>query len=592
MKQFLITMAGVLVGLLLFAIALPVTIIGLAAVASRPSPPPENTVLVLDLRGGLTDQPSSSPFAFLRGKSLSVIGVEQTLRRAETDDRVKALFVRLPEGGMAPAAADELRLAFKRFRAAGKPIMAHAQGLYADGLVTSTYELAAASGDVWLQPASAFQVTGIARGDVFFKRFFDRHQVIADYEQRYEYKNAVNPYLYDDYTPAHRQGELSWMGSVYDTAVADVAADRGRTAAEIKTLLEAGPYSAEDAKAKGLIDDVGQVKDAQSAILAKAGGGATLVEFADYDGVEPKASGILDGAKIAVISAEGDIMTGQGDGPNPLGGGDTILSDDVSKAFYDAIDDKAVKAIVFRISSPGGSDTASEQILSAVRAAKAAGKPVIVSMGTYGASGGYWIASEASQIIAEPTTLTGSIGVFGGKFALGPALAQFGVDARSLKVGGDYADAFGTAAPMNPTQKAAFSAWMDRIYNGFVARVAAGRHLPEDRVREIAKGRVWTGAQARGLGLVDDVGGFYLAVDRAKALAGIKGDARLETFGGVASPFQAIQRMFGVGAQAARLMSAAIALADDPQARGLINDARDARLRADGATVLAPSLVH
>ena len=213
-------------------------------------------------------------------------------------------------------------------------------------------------------------------------------------------------------------------------------------------------------------------------------------------------------------------MTGQGDGPDPPRGGDTVRSDDVSKAFYDAIDDKSVKAIVFRISSPGGSDTASEQILSAVRAAKAAGKPVVVSMGTYGASGGYWIASQANQIIAEPTTLTGSIGVFGGKFALGPALAVFGVDARDLKVGGDYADAFGMGAPMTPAQKVAFSAWMDRIYNGFVARVAAGRRLPEDRVRQIAKGRVWTGVQAKDLGLVDDVGGFYLAIDRAKALAG------------------------------------------------------------------------
>jgi len=592
MKQFLVTVAGVVVGLLLFAIAAPVILIGVAALVSRPSPPPARTVLVLDLRGGLTDQPSDGPLAFLRGRGLSVIGIEETLRRAETDDRVKGLFVRLPEGGMAPAAADELRLAFKRFRAAGKPIIAHSQGLYADGLVTSTYELAAASGNVWLQPASAFQVTGIARSDLFFKRFFDRHQVIADYEQRYEYKNAVNPYLYDDYTPAHREAELSWMGSVYDTAVSDVAVDRGRRANDIKTLLEAGPYSAEEARAKGLIDQVGQVKEAQAAILAKAGDGATLVDLDDYDGAaDSRTPGFSDGNKIAVISAEGAIMTGRGGAPNPLGGEDTIRSDDVSKAFYDAIEDKSVKAIVFRVSSPGGSDTASEQILSAVRAAKAAGKPVVVSMGVYGASGGYWIASQATQIIVEPTTLTGSIGVFGGKFALGPALAVFGVDARDLKVGGDYTDAFGMGAPMTPTQKAAFSAWMDRIYNGFVARVAAGRRLPVDRVRQIAKGRVWTGAQAKTLGLVDDLGGFYLAVDRAKTLAGIQGDARLENFGEPRSPFAAIERMLGAGAQGARVMAAIAALAEDPQARAVIGEARDARLRADGAAVLAPSLV-
>ena len=249
-----------------------------------------------------------------------------------------------------------------------------------------------------------------------------------------------------------------------------------------------------------------------------------------------------------------------------------------------------MRAIVFRVSSPGGSDTASEQILAAVRAAKAAGKPVVVSMGTYGASGGYWIASQASEIVAEPTTLTGSIGVFGGKFALGPALAKFGVDVRGIKVGGDYADAFSMRAPMTAGQRAAFSAWMDRIYDGFIARVAQGRKPAPDRVREIAKGRVWTGAQARTLGLVDQLGGFYQAVDRAKTLAGITGEARLAPFNTRTSPFEALQRLFGAGARATRVLSAALWLADDPGAQALIRDLRDARLREDGATVLAPGL--
>jgi len=592
MKQFLITVAGVLVGLTLFAVALPIVFISLVVGASRPAPPPARMVLSLDLRGELSDQESKNPIAFLRGDGHSVMGVEQSLRRAETDDAVKGLFVRLPETGMEPAAADELRVAFKRFRATGKPILVHAQGLYSEGFVTSTYELAAASGDVWLQPASVFQVTGIASEDMFFKRLFDQHGVIADYQQRFEYKNAVNPYLYSDYTPAHRQAELSWMGSVYDTAVADVAADRGRAPADVKALLEAGPWSAEDARAKGLIDQVGQVQEAQNAILAKAGGGARLVEFGDYAARARPAATSLGGPKVAVIEAEGAIMTGRGEAPSPLGGGDAIRSDAVSKAFYDAIDDKAVRAIVFRVSSPGGSDTASEQILAAVRAAKAAGKPVVVSMGTYGASGGYWIASQASEIIAEPTTLTGSIGVFGGKFVLGPALARFGVDVRGLNVGGDFAGAFGTGAPMTPKQRAAFSDWMDRIYQGFVARVAQGRRLPIDRVREIAKGRVWTGAQAKSLGLVDGVGGFYQAVDRAKALGGIRGEARLETFGGPSSPFEALQRMFGADSQVARMASAVLYLAGDPQARALMAGLRDARLRADGATVLAADPLH
>jgi protease-4 len=412
---------------------------------------------------------------------------------------------------------------------------------------------------------------------------------VADYQQRYEFKNAVNPFLYDDYTPAHRLAELSWMGSVFDTALAAVAADRGRPPADLKSLIDAGPYSAEDARAKGLIDHVGEVKEAEAAALAKAGAGAKLVDIGDYDARERAA--FSDGPKVAVISAEGAIMTGRGEGP-ALGGEDTIRSDNVAKAFYDAIDDRAVRAIVFRISSPGGSDTASEQISAAVREARAVGKPVVVSMGTYGASGGYWIATDANEIVAQPSTLTGSIGVFGGKFVLGPALARFGVDVRGLSVGGDYASSSGTQAAMSASQKAAFSAWMDHIYDGFITRVAQGRRLTPDRVREIARGRVWTGVQAKGLGLVDELGGFALAVDRAKALAGIRGEARLAPFGERLSPFEALGRMFGGQTRAAAVTGALGDIADGPEVRALLAAARDARLRQEGATVLAPSLAQ
>jgi protease-4 len=211
-------------------------------------------------------------------------------------------------------------------------------------------------------------------------------------------------------------------------------------------------------------------------------------------------------------------------------------------------------------------------------------------MGDYGASGGYWISSQASEIVAEPSTLTGSIGVFGGKFAIGPALAKFGVDVRGLKVGGDYADAFGAGAPMTPAQKAVFGAWMDRIYNGFVARVAEGRRMSPQQVDAIAKGHVWTGAQAKGLGLVDSLGGFPQAVERAKALAGIKGEARLKPFTGSTNPFAALARLFGASADSARLMVAASELARDPEAQALIQSLHDARLRQEGATVLAPTL--
>ncbi|HRD46155.1 MAG TPA: signal peptide peptidase SppA [Caulobacter sp.] len=597
MKQFFLTMAGVFAGLFVFFVVVPfILIMSIVASAQPKDTTPAVAVLQLDLREGLTDQDPENPFAMFGGSGMSVISVIEALRHAETDDKVKAVFVRLPEGGMAPAAADELRQAFLRFRKSGKTIWSHSQGLYPSGVVTSTYMLGAASDQLWMQPDSSFQATGFAVEDMFFKRLFEKYGVKAEFEQRREYKNAVNPYLFDNYTPAHKESELSWMTSIYRTAVLTAAIDRRKEPIAFARVFEAGPYSAEDAKAKGLIDGVGQVRDTADALLKKAGKKAQLVDFYDYMSTvrrEAKAGSALGGKPaIAVIGAEGPIMTGTGGGGNPFSGDSTVWSDDVADSFYKAIEDKDVKAIVFRVSSPGGSDTASEQILAAVRAAKKAGKPVVVSMGTYAASGGYWISSDASEIVAQPTTLTGSIGVYGGKFVLGEALGRFGVDVRQTAVGGEYASAFGTGETFNPTQRAAFAGWMDRIYEGFVKRVSEGRDIPADRVRQIAKGRVWTGVQARQLKLVDQIGGYYEAIERAKALAKVKGEVRIKHVGASDSPFEAFEKMFGVSSTSIRTVAAAGWILGDPRAEAVMDELATARLRERGATVLAPTPVR
>jgi protease-4 len=588
MKQFLITMAGVFAGLILFFVGVPFLVIASIAGAARPAPPPAETLLTLDLRETLADQEPQSPFAFLQGRTLSVVSAVETLHRAERDERVKGLLIRLPEGGIAPGGADELARAIRAFRAVGKPVIAHSQGIYPSGFSTSAYMLGAASGQFWMQPASSLQAVGVAKEETFFKRAFDKYGLKADYEQRYQYKNAVNPLLYDDFTPAHREAELGYMTAIYGSEIDQAAADRKRDPARLRSVLEAGPYSAEDAAAKDLIDHVGQEHDAEAALKAQTGGAAKFIELAAYrNAATTPATG---GAAVAVIGAEGDIVTGASRGTGFSPSASAIYSDDVSQAFYDAIADSSVKAIVFRVSSPGGSDTASEQILAALNAAKAAGKPVVVSMGTYAASGGYWISSQASEIVAEPTTLTGSIGVFGGKFVLGPALARFGIDTHGLNVGGDYAAAFGSGEGFTPGQRAAFSSWMDHIYDGFVARVAAGRHLPVDRVREIAKGRVWTGAQAKDLGLVDRIGGFYDAVHEAKRLSGLSpGDhIVLKRFPAKKSPFDVLQNAMGVSAVSLKTVAAAAWMLGDPRAQGLMEEMMRARAGVQNTTVMAP----
>ncbi len=586
MKQFFLTMAGVFAGLLLFFVGLPIVLIGMIAASSRPAPPPANSILSLDLRTAISDQESRNPFAFLSSHSLSVQQIVSGLKQAEGDTHVKALLVRLPEGGLAPAVADEIRGALRHFRTSGKLVVAHSQGLYPSGFVTGSYMVGAAADQFWMQPSASLQAVGISREDMFFKRAFDKYGIKADYEQRYQYKNAVNPYLYDDYTPAHREATLGWMSSIYLSEIASAAQDRKLDPAHLKDVLEAGPYQAEAAKSLGLVDKVGEVQEAQASLRGVVGDGdAKFIDFAGYHIDETEKAG--DG--IAVIGAEGEITTGASHASG-FSNDSGVYSDDVARAFRQAVEDKSVKAIVFRVSSPGGSDTASEQILASVKSARAAGKPVVVSMGVYAASGGYWISSGATEIIAEPTTLTGSIGVFGGKFAIGPALARFGVDTKQITVGGDYAGAFGSSEGFTARQRAQFSGWMDKIYDGFIQRVADGRKLSPDRVREIAKGRVWTGLQAKELGLVDKIGGFDTAVAEARRLAGFKPEDNvpLRYLPKTRSPFEGMGQAVEAGADSAHALITLGQTLSDPKVQAAVRAVRRVNARAQDSSVLAP----
>jgi protease-4 len=448
--------------------------------------------------------------------------------------------------------------------------------------------LGAAADEYWMQPGAPFEATGLASEDIFFKRAFDKYGVKAEYEQREQFKNAVNPYLFSDYTPAHREAERDWMNAVYQRTLANAAADRKLAPETLRATIEAGPYDSAQAASNGLIDRLGQVHDVEEA-LKKKSGASVNIELDDY--MNDRIKGVPQpGPVIAVISLEGAIMTGQG-GVSPLGG-DTVFSDEIAQAFYQAAQDKSVKAIVFRVSSPGGSDTAAEQIGAAVRAAKAAGKPVVVSMGTYAASGGYWISADANRIVAQPTTLTGSIGVYGGKFAVGEAAAKFGVDLRQIGVGGEFASSNGMGAPFTPQQRAQYSAQIDRVYERFIGRVAEGRKLPVEKVRELAKGRVWTGDEAVKLGLVDQLGGFQEAVEAAKQLAGIKGNVRLKMLPPRLSVFEALQQAMGVSAANARTLAAAGWVLGDPRAKAALDQIAQARLRSQGAKTLAPTPFH
>ena len=589
MKQFFLTVLGVFTGLFLFLVVVPFILIAIAiGSASSKEPTPSNTVLELDLREGVSDQAPTNPFALFGGGGLSTMQIVDTLAQAEDDSRVKVLLVRLPEAGITPAAADEVRQAIRRFRASGKRVIAHAQGFQPVGAAVSSYMIGASASELWMQNTSSFQLAGFSAESIFLGRAFEKYGVNAQFEQRYEYKNAVNEYTESDFTPAHREAMTAWMSSIYTSALANAAQDRKVTAQALRATIEAGPHSSAQALQRRLIDKIGQVEEAEAEAKRRAGDGAEIMEFGDYAASKGSRNGSGRNA-IAIVGGEGAIMTGTGGGADPFGGGSSIMSDDLAEAIYDAIEDDAVKAIVFRVSSPGGSPDASEQILAAVRAAKAAGKPVVVSMGDYAASGGYWVSSEANWIVAQPSTLTGSIGVFGGKLVLADALGRFGIDMRNLTVGGGYADAFSPSEPFDAADRAAFAASIDRTYEEFIVRVARGRSLPPARVREIARGRVWTGAQARSLGLVDQLGGIEEAIAKARQLASIPTDesVRFKRYPESKSPFAALSEMFGVSGEAARVLVGIGAIMNDPEAEAAVRRLQTERARASGATVLA-----
>lgn len=589
MKQFFLTVLGVFTGLFLFLVVVPFIFITIAiSSASSKEPTPRNTVLELDLRAGVTDQAPNNPFAIFGGSGLSTLQIVDTLAQAGDDDRVKVLLIRLPEAGITPAAADEIRQAIRRFRASGKTVIAHSQGFQPVGTTVSGYMIGASASELWMQNTAAFQLTGFSADSVFLGRAFNKYGVNAEFEQRYEYKNAVNEYTESDFTPAHREAMGAWMTSIYTSALANAAQDRKVTPAALRATIEAGPWSSAEALQRKLIDKIGQVEEAEAEAKRRAGRNSEIMEFADYAGAQGPRTGSGRNA-IAIVGGEGAIMTGTGGTADPFGGGSSIMSDDLAEALYDAIEDDSVKAIVFRVSSPGGSPEASEQILAAVRAAKAAGKPVVVSMGDYAASGGYWISSEANWIVAQPSTLTGSIGVYGGKFVLADALGRFGVDMRNLSIGGDYADAFSPTSDFSPAQRAAFAAQIDRTYEEFIARVAAGRRLSPARVREIARGRVWTGAQAKQIGLVDQLGGLEEAIAKARELARIPaGDSvRFARFPASQSPFEALSSAFGVSGEAAQVLVGIGGVMNDPAAEATVRRIQTDRARGSGASVLA-----
>jgi len=381
-----------------------------------------------------------------------------------------------------------------------------------------------------------------------------------------DYKTATNQLTEKTMTPAHREMAESLNADSFEQLIRAIADGRKKAEADVRALVDQGPFLAADAKAAGLVDAVAYEDEVRDS-LKKAGKDAGQVDLADYTRISASSLGLNKGPRIAVIFASGTIVSG-GSGYDPLNGL-IIGSETIAESIRKVRKDDRVRAIILRIDSPGGSAVASDVIWRELMLARTdkPGKPIVVSMSDLAASGGYYIAVAAPTIVAEPGTLTGSIGIFGGKIVAGGTYGKLGMNIESVSKG-RYAELNSPVRPYNKDERAKVEQQLQSFYDLFIERVAESRHLSPDRVDEIARGRVWTGRQAKDIGLVDELGGLSRAVALAKQKARIAPDTEVEI---VAYPprrtlYDFLTSQMGASDQALRLLS--LAGLGDPRAAG------------------------
>jgi protease-4 len=509
------------------AIALLLTAGGFAAawlLAGKTPSLPGQMILTVDLRDEVPEMHGSDPLGALGlPQSPTLIELTMALEEAGRDSRVQGVLARLDGEGPGLAQVQELRAAVAGFRDRGKFAYAHADSFGEFGPGTVGYYLATAFDQIHLQPLGGLGLTGILIETPLLRGLLDNLGVEPSGGKRGAYKNAADIFTDSTLSPEHRES-LESLASSFDAQIkSGIAGGRGIAIAEVARLIDQGPYVAAEAQAAGLVDQLSYWPDVIEQAKDRAGAESELVSLEAYAGaIEAPPD---DAPVIGLVQGVGQIQRGNSDhGPT---GGWIMGADTIAQALADAIDDPDVAAILFRIDSGGGSAVASETIGREVRRAAEKSIPVIVSMGGAAASGGYWIAMDASQIVADPGTLTGSIGVFAGKPVLAEFWDEIGVNWGQVARGAN-ATMWSTLQGYDGLGQARLDAFLDQVYAAFTDGVARGRGLPRDRVLEIAQGRVWTGQQAKEIGLVDELGGFARALALTREAIGIAPEEAVE----------------------------------------------------------------
>ena len=502
-----------------------VALIGLAILVAsfRHSEPTisDNSVLALHVAGPLPDYVPDDPLRkFFGGSEQSLTNLILQFKKAKVDKRIKVVLLDIDMSGAGWGKSEEIRDAIADFRSSGKPVYA-----YMEYGMNKEYYIASACDKIYLAPPGELFINGLAADVMFFRGSLDKLGIYPDIYQIGKYKSVGDTFTRKDMSDAHKEFMNSLLDDLFNRYVDAIAKGRGKTSEQVRAIIDDAPYGAPKAKDAGLIDGVAYRDELEKELKTKLGYKESdplrVVKSSDYKEVEPESLGLDEGEKIAVIYATGDIGSGQSE--NSPRGRQSIGSDTLSKAINDAREDKSIKAIVIRVDSPGGSGLASDIIWHAVAAAKEK-KPVVISMSDVAASGGYYISAAASKIIAQPSTITGSIGVVAGKPVMRGFYDWLGISNEYL-LRGKNAGMFRETEKFTPEERAKFEDWIKTTYyNDFIPKVAQGRNKDAAYIDSIGQGRVWTGAQGRERGLVDEFGGLDRAVEVAKELAKIPKD--------------------------------------------------------------------
>jgi len=496
--------------------------------SSRPALP-KSIILTAELGRDLVEGPRQNELTeLLTGRKATMRGLLDALERGAEDSRVRGLYAHIGGDSLGHAQVQEVRDAIQAFRARGKFAIAFSESFGEFGGGTRPYYLATAFNEIWLQPLGSVGLIGLRAESPFLRGLLDRLGIEPSFEHREQYKSAANILTETEMTAPQREELESLLTGMTGQIARGIAETRHLSEGAVQPLIDKAPLFADEAKEAQLVDRIGYRDEALAEAYHLAGSGAELMSLSRY--IDGAGRPHTKGPGIALIYGTGLIVQGGGE-KNPLTQTAEMNAREVARAFRDAFRDSDVRAILFRIDSPGGSAVASETIWREVVRARERGKPVIVSMSSTAGSGGYYIAAPADKIVAEPATLTGSIGVLAGKLVIAELLNKLRINVDTVERGAN-SGMFSALRDFTPAERQRLDAFLDQTYRGFKAHVAAGRRLSDEAVEAVAKGRVWSGEDAKKNGLVDELGGYAVALRLAREAAKLAPDApvKLVTF--------------------------------------------------------------